>query len=424
MKITHALLIVSLLANVALGGRWLLGTLHPAGDNSRSRPSAPSVGPPPDPGSARSIAVRGKPVRERDDSVALRERLRALGFSERMVRAGVRAHLEAPRLARERAVHAEITRQPWWRPGAMTLEPPAAMSPAVRELRKAERDEITRVLGPAGTVTAVEIERFAFLPDEKAAHAAALMRDFLELRREITSPGAPVTRAEAFEREKLLTAELDRDFATLLTPEERDEVEMRTSTAAFITSHNLKHFEGTEAEIRALYELQRGYHDDQEAARVAPMEARGRSTIDRSQKFQRDLEAALGAERYAQYHRAQQEEYTMLSELQRRFAIPQTTLDAVAATTRQISDEGMRIARDETRSREERVRALRDLADDARHRVRVILGDDLGDAYNVGSARGWLDHLERGSVPFLLPNGQRAIFGVAPPGRARTPPRK
>jgi hypothetical protein len=352
----------------------------------------------------------------------LRDRLRAMGFSESMVRDAVRAHLEAPRLAREQALRARAPR-PWWQP---TLPRTIFDAPnaATRELYQAERAELLRVLGPAGIVTREEIDRFSYLPEEKAAFVAARLRELQQQRRDSSAPDAPSTKAEAYAREQRLQAEYDRDLAAALTPDEREQVEMHSSIPAWQTSHSARYFEGTEAEFRAIYALQKTEHAAYEAEHAAPMESIGRSGIARSQKLQADLEAALGRDRYREWQRGFQEDHTMLLELQRRFAVPQLTLDAVAAVTRQISDEGMVIARDEKRGRDDRALALRDLADDARRRVIAILGDDLGEAYNVGSARGWLDPLERGAVPFIQSNGQRALFGVGTSFRTRAPPRK
>jgi hypothetical protein len=58
--------------------------------------------------------------------------------------------------------------------------------------------------------------------------------------------------------------------------------------------------------------------------------------------------------------------------------------------------------------------------------VRALLGDDLGRAYNEASYTGWLEHLERGSVPFIDDNGRFALFGVGRggplPPRSNPPP--
>jgi hypothetical protein len=419
MKPVTALFLASLAANLVLGGKWLLRS-ESAPAVSRPQPAKTLLPAPPTLAEGATAKI---PTAETEsaasDPMALRDRLRALGFSEAMMQVAVRATLEAPRLARERAFREADAKAPWWR-AATTFT--AAQNRELRELRKTERAEIARVLGPGADATTEERERYAYLPEDKAARLAVLERDYREMRRELaTGPGAPATRAETLEREKLLTAEHDRDLAALLSPEEREMVELRTSNAAFSIGLNARYFSGTAEEFGTLYRLSRDMEAQRALVDAGPMETRARSGIDISQKYQKDLEEALGHDRYRDWQRARQVDQTTLMELQRRFAVPSATIDAVKAVLQAVSDEGMAIGQDQSRRRDDKPALLLELANSARTRVRAVLGPDLGDAYNEASARGWLDYLERGSVPFVKPNGEMAIFGVGNPGRGRTP---
>jgi len=419
MKATTAILFVSLAANAALTFAWLRSPTP--SDTAKAPPaSTPAAAAP-----TETVSPPPETTAASKDPAALRDRLHALGFSDSTIRAAVRAVIEAPRLAREKSLRTASIGQPWWRPGPATSAFSAAQTRELRELRKAEQEEIARVLGPGGSATTTEIERYAYLPEEKAAQVAVIDRDYYAARRELpTGSGAPATRAETLERQTALKAEHDRALAAILTPEEREQVEMRMSNTAFNIGLKAPYFDGTEEDYRKIYALEKPAADARDALDAMPLESRGRAGIDASQKLQTDLQAALGADRYKQWQRAQQADYTALIELQRRFSLPQATIDAVAAVPRQISDEGMLIARDNQRPTDEKLTELSNLANEGRKRVRAILGDDLGDAYNAASARDWLDPLERGMVPFYLPNGQRALSGVGgrPPGFTRTAP--
>ncbi len=422
MKLTTSLLVVSLAANVALAGWWLRPALT---DSAAAPPAAASAfaSTPPPPPPATPPAEATAAASSRPDAATVRDRLRALGFPEAMVRAAVRAMLEAPRLARERAARSAAPARPWWQPGfaadTSSLRPPREF----RELRQAEREELTRLLGPTGTLTAAEFERYAHLPEEKAAQLALLERDYAELKRELpTGPDAPTTTAGSLERERLLRAEHERDLAALLTPEEREEHALRTSIAAHSVGLNARYFSATEAEYRAIYKLQKVYYDATDPTGVLP----GRLTLGDSQRLWRDLESTLGPDRFAAYQRAQHRDHTALVELQRRFPIPVATAAAVAAIPYELSAAARSIVDDRARSPGEKAIALRDLADDARRRLRATLGDDLGGAYIAAASRGWLDYLDQGMAPFFQPNGQRALHMVDPRRRfgTRTPPAK
>lgn len=414
MKPVSALLLGSLLANAALGGWWLLresptSTGQSPGASQRATSDKTTAA------TLNTVAASSaETAGPSEDPAALRDRLRALGFSEPMVRSAVRALVEGPRFARERALRATTAQQPWWQPGlpadnAMGLLP----NRELRELRRAECEELARLLGPVGAVTPADLELFAFLPEEKAAQLAALRRDYLDQRWSSPSgPNIPANRTEAAEREKALQSDYDRGIATLLTSEEREQFALRTSTPALMVGNSARYFPGSEGEYRAIYDLTKADSERRAVIDAAPLESRGRAGIEAMQQYQRDLLATLGAERYAQWQQAHQADYTVLVELQQRFPLPPAALYAVSALPRQISAEAMAIAQDKDRTTEQKLLAVRALADDARARVRAILGDDLGDAYSAASARSWLDVLERGGAPMYLENGQRGTFGI------------
>ena len=426
MKMTRLVLAVSIIANVALG--WLLisrsnklASDRDAHEWSNERPLAP----------VRGQAPSAAPIASSDANLALRDRLRALGFSEHEVRAAVRARVEAPRLARQRALQTESANLPWWRV-ALPSADPVQENRELRELRKAERAELVRIFDPAGAVTRQEVELYAFLPEEKAARLAALERDYRELRREIpTGPAAPQTRAESAEREKLINAEYERDMAALLTPEERLEVERHTSFAAYTVADRARYFPATEQEYARLLELTKAHR---EASNMdgPPVPGNFQSRLEASKKHTEAVIALLGPERYQQWERASHDDYRALVALQRRFSPPPATAAALAALPREVGEEGMIIARDRSKKEEQQIAALHDLAARTREKIRALLGPDLGGAYNEAAARGWLDQLDRGMVPFFQENGQRAGFIVArqqfnpnaPPSRVTPPPKR
>ncbi|MBI4625217.1 MAG: hypothetical protein HY736_18605 [Verrucomicrobia bacterium] len=414
MKLTTLLLVVSVGANLVLG--WVL--CRPVKSDRRASNTSTVAANDADSGAkeARSIrpGVVGLPSSIRPGTPAeTRDRLRGLGFSEEFVRAAVRAQVEAPRLARQRAMAVGAASQSWWQVASSTPAGTAEQHRELRQSRLAERTELTRLLGLIGSVTTEEIEPYAFLPEGKAARVAAIRRDFLELRDEIPADGAgPSSRAEAQKRQKLLYAEWDREVAALLTPAEFDEYKLRTSVSASAVGHGAKYFPGTADEFRALYEADKTWRaatDAEESFNEARRQA--------MEKMRQDTLAALGPERYAEWKRASQSEYQAMVELQRRFPQPAATLAALEAVPRQISEEAMVVAREQKLPDEQKLAKLRAIAADGRARVRAILGPDLGDAYNEASARGWLAELERGMVPMYQPNGERAVFMAVRPGQ-------
>jgi hypothetical protein len=423
MKTLPWLLGASLVANLALAVMFLARATSASSTlaDSESRRGNP-------PASAEPASAAAVPA---DANLALRDRLRALGFSEDEVRAALRARIEAPRLARQRELQRASAALPWWRVALPVLDPTQS-SRELRELRKAERAELVRMFGPGGDVPREEAERYAFRPGDKAARFAALERDYRELRREVPAgPGAPQSREEAAEREKLIKAAYERDVAALLTPGERTDVERRTSITGYIIAERAKYFPGTEEEFARLFDLTKA-HREASGMDALPTPGRGASGIDSFKKYTDDTIALLGPERYRQWDQAMHHDYRALVALQRRFTVPPATIAALAALPRQVGEEGMVIARDQAQKEEVRVAAVHALAARTRETIRTLLGPDLGEAYSEAANRGWLEQLDRGIVPYVQENGQRAGFMVsrqsmnsnAPPPRPSPPPRQ
>lgn len=111
MKATTPLLIVSLFANAGLGGAWLwhaeaeptraeVATKEGARGTAGTEPALP----PARAGLVTATVSEAIPK----DAAALAARLRGLGFPEPMIGMAVRAHLAAPRLARERTLRMAV----------------------------------------------------------------------------------------------------------------------------------------------------------------------------------------------------------------------------------------------------------------------------------------------------------------------------
>ena len=420
MNIRPLLIAVSLAANAALA--WLLWR----GESPRAAVSPATQRVPNsftgEMARARNDAARPAAAAKTDALTpeATRDRLKALGFPEDVIRAVVRAMIEEPRLAREREFYAASARQPWWR-GAQNFT--AEQDRELRALRKTERTEILRLLGPLGYAADEQLERYSFLPAEKAARLAVLQRDYADLRRELAD-GATAGNAEARERQKTIAAEHESDLAGLLTPTERAQFDERESSSARTLGYRFDYFNATEAEYRAVLALQKAF--DETAPRGPSGEA-DRAFWSGLSQLGTDIAAALGPERFAAYLQAQRSEYRALVDLQRRYDIPQPTFDQVARLHLEVSAESARIGGDEALSNAEKRAALIALSEKATAGVLSTLGPTLGGTYLAGTRSNWIDYLAKGSSYGTQAMGGTSVrsFPDRPPvGTSGPPPPK
>ena len=405
MKNSPLLLLVSLAADVVLAWFVVRDRTSPAAISFASRVSTSVALEKNPPASLRNPGATASA----DARAAQRDRLSALGFSEEAVRAAIRAGLEAPRLARQRVYLAQAANAtPWWQGGIVAQNFTREQVRELRGLRRAEHDELVRLFGPTGAVTAAEAEAFAFLPLEKASRLAALEHDYAALRREATEGGpGNLAPADATERIKLLGEERDRDVAALLSPEERTELELRQSVTGRNLASRFEYFDSTDAETRAIYALQKAWDDQYRPTGFSSLASQDRAARDEAtKKLDADIRAALGTEPFADWQRSSGRlDFRALVDLQRRFNLPQGTFDTVVQIPTQLSAASLRVVDNPVLSVAEKKVALIKLAADTRAQVRTVLGADLGDAYLAASGRMWVDHLDRGMAYEQTPGG-------------------
>jgi hypothetical protein len=418
MRLSVLFLLLSLIANGV--GAWLLLRdttpaeaalpVRPGTDASTMRGGKPLPG-------NRAAPDRAAPRNRVEYFVAQRDRLRALGFGEDVVRRAIRAAMEEPRYARQREFYAQAAQQPWWHGGLVYQDITKEQQRELSELRKSEREEVMQVLGPTAYLGEASLERFSFLSPEKAERLALLEQDYNDLRRESGQPG---TNAE--ERQKLLTAEYERDLAALLTPAERALFDERESSTARNVASRFEFFDGTEAEYRAVLALQKAFDDQFAGTSMSDsMQARGAAMA----KLTQDLRETLGLDRYEQFLQAQRSEYRALLELQRRHALPQPVFAQAARVHAEISRETTRIADDTTLTNAQKRAALIELSGKATAGIQSALGSPLAETFIAATRASWIDVLARGGAYAAQPTGGSStrMFNDRPPAPPPAPPK-
>jgi hypothetical protein len=417
MKVLPLCIVASLALNAALAWKFLQGRAAagsaPAAVTSAARPL-----PAPDPAAANvGSAGSNSPAAFPSDPVDQRDRLLALGFPPDVVRAAVRAAIEEPRLAKQREYYAQAAKQPWWRGGLVAQDITRDQQKELNALRKAERAEIARVLGPEGNLTEGDTDRYAFLDPAKAVRLATLERDYAELRR-AAGEGGPVST----ERTRELKENYDRELDAFLTPEERGALAARDSSTAQNLRYRFDYFAGTEQEYQALFALQKAFDDKYSGLRGLLTGDAGREMGAAMQAMTKDIESTLGPDRYAAYLLAQRSEYRALVDLRQRFDLPAAAFDQVAKVQGEILLANEKIRADRGTPAADKLAAVAALAARARTEVRTALGPDLGEKFLAATKSSWIDQLDRGNIYGASVTGGTWVGPVVPRGPA--PPKQ
>ncbi|HVU35946.1 MAG TPA: hypothetical protein VHE61_21070 [Opitutaceae bacterium] len=339
MKTSNLLLGASLVVNVALIGIIAAGmALGPGGtsasDAGKPPTPAPAVTSAPAPDSGAWLALNST------DLAVERDRLRAQGFPDRLVRAILAAQIQERYAAQRKAIVGNTDVPFWKQPKA---DPKIAA--ALRQLAQAERQELRALVGNAPNDGRTEMLTRAIpnLSADKAEQLADIMTRYDQTRQDIFS-GGMLTPAE---REKLqsLDKEMHAEFASVLTPEELEQYDLRASRTAMQMQNSLAAFNPTEQEFRAIYKLQSAFDDQYSMMYGGASQDEMKARMEAQKQLQSDLAAALGPDRYADYQRSTDYNYQAAARLVARLQMPPETADNLYALQKEYQQKSQDIMR-------------------------------------------------------------------------------
>lgn len=342
------------------------------------------------------------------DARALRDALLAEGVSLGVARAAVE------RMAHERLNEriARLRRQArsphdgarWWIDGGRTPE----IERQIAQLEAAVHAELVALfpgVSDQAVVTAPDQDRsvagpaYDFLPGERRELLSKIERDYDEMIREAELAVAGFELPSDREKIELLKAEKERDLTAALTPQERAELELRASPLAEGLQELARSAAVSEDEYRKLFALAKSRHDQEASADVETAE---RQAVE----YQRQIAAVLGEERYRNYTRQLDPDYSALKNAAERFQVPLAKVDGLYAQRDKIAQEAHRLGADATLDAEQRRAAGAQLAEQLRRAVTSAFAaePEAASAY-LSSNLQWLGELEQGARIELLPDG-------------------
>jgi len=366
-----------------------------------------------------------------DDPAALRDRLRALGLPDAVVRAVVTARIKSRDAARLREIDNEaleaIRKIPYWRLRSSDSYPfgyTKAQSKERTEISQTEQTQIRQLLGSAGLQDDLaQVAYGAFLPADKVARLLDIKDDYNAMRSRMFSEAGQFQMPGDMAKLKLLDDEQQRDIQALLTPEEQAAMKLRDSPTASVLQQTLFAFDSTEEEYKAIFAL-RNPVDEKYNAALSRLDYNdpNRQVLYREQRealaqVDTQIKAALGDERHAEYQRAQRPDYQSLALAARRFDLAPEIVSQTYQVRETTATEAARISSDATLDAGQKTQAYAALAEQATAQIRANLGAEVGDAY-INNALPWLKQLPQGGAVTIFPDGSHVVVFPPPPPRA------
>jgi hypothetical protein len=249
-----------------------------------------------------------------------------------------------------------------------------------------------------------QAQQLAFLSEDKRTQIQAVNDKYNDLEAALyEKTDAEMPRAQKQQQFNQYRDQRKAEIAALLTPAEAEQYDMRTSQTGQTLRYNLASFEATEQEFRAVFQLQKAFDEQCNSASYDPTNAARlmQTRAEAQKKLDADLQAALGAERYADYKRSLDYNYTAVYQVTRHYQLPKETALSVYETKKAAEAQKAQIAGQQDWTPDQRATALTTLRDTTDQAVRNALGAVAFKEYQA-SVGNWIQNL-----------------GTAPPARPR-----
>jgi hypothetical protein len=305
--------------------------------------------------------------------------LRSAGFPGPVVRAVVNQLLTERYAARQ-----PDASLPFWKRGVLTPE----LLDAQQALNREKQQETEALLGPDARPSAVldattRGRRYGGLSDDKVDALVKIERDYNEVQSKLTALRENGVSGLESLSQQMTTVEKEKsaDIATLLTPEELKQYEMRNSSSANRLVNNLRKVDINEAEYTALYQLQKAFDtaNPQRAFVTAATQADRQAAM---LALHEQVRAVLGDDRFFQYAETADFAYANVARFAAKYPaitpaisyqVYQLQTELQGALTRNNTGGG---APNPTRAQE-----LRTLAENYNQRLETLIGHEAAEAY-------------------------------------------
>lgn len=258
-SLLSALLLVSLAGNAALAVFAYRQSVAatPAG----ARTTAGATGGPPAPAPALASPSAAAPINWQTlkpgaDLHALVTNLRAAGFPPAVIRAVVN------QMVADRLDTAGVDHLPFWKQNPNNPEYLAAQ----QQLAVQRREMFSELLGADARPSAMmdpaaRERRFGSLSDEKIDQIDNITRDFNEMRMKLYAARKSDDPQNMMGVSAAMEQEMKKELATVLTPAELEQYEMRSSPSSSKVMTGVKNLDVTEAEFTALFRAQKAFDE-------------------------------------------------------------------------------------------------------------------------------------------------------------------
>jgi len=396
MSRRSTLIVCSILANIALG--VVLCGIYQSHSTNLAKSSSKSSVSTPEPESIPENKVWLRINSDTDDKGFV-ARLRELGFPERVVRSLVHFRIEQKYADQVRALTSVRSLEPFWRTSGYS---DSVFNPEARaKLRAMEHEanaQARAILGPdadkplPGDYGYNAQRRFGNLSTEKIAALKAISRDYSELSNQIEESSHGVRFPDDREKLAYLEKEEQADRSQLLTPEELDQYERRSSSAAYEAREELQYLDGnSEKEFLTLYQLRHDFDQQYGRRYLTPTQEDQRQAA--KSKLDEQIKTALGPERYAEYQIVNDGNFRTTRDFVIESGLSSDTAKTLVTLQRNSLQKAEVIRSDKSLTNAQQTESLQTHDRETRKSLATLLGDEKFSSYQKYHAGKWLSKI-------------------------------
>jgi len=259
----------------------------------------------------------------------------------------------------------------------------------LRQLRVEKRNLIFDLLGidvpgdipslVGSNFNAAWEQALALLPIEKRGPVRAIQDRFWEQTESLRKRLDNLLLPEDADEYRRLRSERAESLKKVLTPNELEDVEMRTSTTGNSLRTQLSAFEPSESEFREIFRIKRDLHE----STYVPGQLVGENDSNRAEatslaasRAEERLRETLGESRYADYQRSQDSEFQQVSRMARDAGLSREAAISAYEAQRNIQERIQREMQNPELTSQQR-RAVRDqIQAEVTERMKNQLGED------------------------------------------------
>ena len=329
--------------------------------------------------------------------------LRTFGTPEETIRDIILTDIAKTYSRRKAEVRAQTGGYRWWQTSE-TGEVDEDADPAVKErLDEIDAEQRALVQELLGVDFDTELARYwggddyenrlyGFLSDDKRDRVSQLQEQFDELERQIYDDSKGFLLDKDEETLRQLQKQREEALAQLLTPEELEEFHLRNSPTAANLRAQLHGFNPTQEEFRRLFRLQKTFDDrfnsGFDLSDPAQADVQVAAQEQAQQALNEEMRRALGPQRYSEYERQQDPEYTTLMQFSKRFETSPTLANRVYDMKTEAERQKLRVESDPNLTPEQRGQALGAIAQETERSVAQLMGGQTSELWQAYQRTG------------------------------------